>query len=99
MAEFNVSLNELVNKANQLNELNQTFKGQVNTMTDIENGLNGMWEGEARNTFHNAFVQDANQMIEFCKAVTIYVETLINTADKYQEAELRNVEIGKTRSY
>ena len=60
MAEFNVSLNELVNKANQLNELNQTFRGQIGTMSDIENGLNGMWEGEARMTFHNAFVQDAN---------------------------------------
>ena len=99
MAEFNVSLNELVNKANQLNELNQTFRGQIGTMSDIENGLNGMWEGEARMTFHNAFVQDANQMMEFYKAVTMYVETLINTASKYQEAELRNVEIGKTRSY
>ena len=66
MAEFNVTLSELVNKANQLSELNQTFKGQVSSMSDIENGLNGMWEGEAA---------------------------------KYQEAEMRNVEIGKTRSY
>ena len=99
MAEFNVSLNELVAKANQLNELNQTFKGQVNTMSDIENGLNGMWEGEARTTFHNAFVQDANQMVAFYNAVNKYVETLINTVQKYQEAEVRNVEIGKTRSY
>ena len=99
MAEFNVSLNELVNKANQLNELNQTFRGQIGTMSDIENGLNGMWEGEARMTFHNAFVQDANQMMEFCSAVTMYVETLINIAEKYMEEETRNVEIGKTRSY
>ena len=38
-------------------------------------------------------------MMEFCKAVTMYVETLINTAEKYMEAETRNVEIGKTRSY
>ena len=99
MAEFNITLSELVNKANQLSELNQTFKGQVSSMSDIENGLNGMWEGEARSTFHNAFAQDVNQMGTFYNAVAKYVETLLNTAAKYQEAEMRNVEIGKTRSY
>ena len=79
----------------KIQELQDTY----NTMFDEITALTGMWEGEARTTFHNAFVQDANQMVAFYNAVSKYVETLINTASKYQEAELRNVEIGKTRSY
>lgn len=99
MAEFNVTINELVNKANQLNELNQTFKGQVSSMTDMEAGLNSMWEGAARSTFHTAFSQDVQQMENFYNAVSKYVETLLNSAAKYQEAEMLNVDIGKTRKY
>ena len=99
MAEFNVSISELANKANQLNELNQTFKSHVGTMTDLENGLNSMWEGEARNAFHTAFGNDVQQMGTFYNTVAKYVETLLNAAAKYQEAEMLNVEIGKTRKY
>ena len=68
-------------------------------MTDLENGLNSMWEGEARNAFHTAFGNDVQQMGTFYNTVAKYVETLLNAAAKYQEAEMLNVEIGKTRKY
>lgn len=99
MAEFNVTISDLVGKANTLNELNQTFRGQISSMTDLECGLNGMWEGEARNAFHIAFNNDVLQMDNFHKAITIYVETLLASAERYQKAELINIEIGKTRQY
>ena len=99
MAEFNVTISELVSKANTLNELNQTFKGQVGTMIDLEAGLSGMWEGEARNAFHTAFGNDVAQMNNFYTAVGKYVEILLAAAEKYQQAEMLNVELGKTRKY
>ena len=99
MAEFNVTISELVSKANTLNELNQTFKGQVGTMIDLEAGLSGMWEGEARNAFHTAFGNDVAQMNNFYTAVGTYVETLLAAAEKYAQAEQINIEIGKTRKY
>ncbi len=99
MAEFNVTISELVAKANELNELNGQFKTQVGSLTDTEATLNSMWEGQARETFHNAFVSDVNQMGAFYNAVNQYVQTLLATAQKYQQAEAQNVEIGNTRTY
>lgn len=99
MAQFNVTINELVSKATQLNEMNQTFKTQKDNLVELENGLNSMWEGDARTTFHNAFGHDVQQMEIFYGVVAKYVETLLNTAKNYQDAEMINVEIGKTRKY
>ena len=99
MAEFNVQINELVAKANTLNELNQTFKGQVERLVETEGSLGGMWEGEARNSFHTAFNNDVQQMGVFHTAVATYVETLLGAAEKYQMAEALNIELGKTRKY
>ena len=99
MAEIKVTSSVLRNKMSELQNLNSQYKSALQELRTVENTLASMWEGEARSTFHNAFAQDVNQMGTFYNAVAKYVETLLNTAAKYQEAEMRNVEIGKTRSY
>lgn len=99
MAEFNVTIGELINKADSLNDLNEQFKIKVGDLVDLEGSLNNMWEGDARTTFHNAFTGDVQQMGNFYKAVKIYVDTLQAAAEKYQTTEAANVEIANTRSY
>lgn len=99
MAAFNVTVNELVNKANDLSNLNQRFETEVNNLVDLEGTLNSMWEGDARKAFHTAFGNDIMQMKNFHTAVANYVSILLENAQKYAEAENTNVETANTRTY
>ena len=99
MAEFNVSIGELVKKAGALDELNEQFRTNVGELVDLEASLNNMWEGDARTTFHNTFSGDVSQMGNFYKAVKVYVDTLFAAAEKYNMTEAANVEIANSRTY
>lgn len=99
MTEFNVTIGELIQKANSLSELNGQFKTQVGTMVDLEGSLQSMWIGDAKESFHNAFSSDVKQMDTFYKTVNKYVEVLLNAAGKYQTTEAQNMEIANTRKY
>ena len=99
MAEFMVTAANLVSKAAELESLNSNFKSQVEKLSSDEQALSGMWEGEARNAFHNAFEHDKNEMYEFYNAIVTYVNALNDIAKKYAQAEATNVEIANTRKY
>ena len=58
MSDFTVSINDLKVKVDTLRQLNAQFKSQVGELEATEANLNGMWEGEAKDTFHNAFTSD-----------------------------------------
>lgn len=59
----------------------------------------GMWEGEAKNAFHNAFQNDKAKMQNFKTAIDQYVAALQNIAAKYAQAEAANVNTASTRNY
>ena len=99
MADFNVTINELVNRANDLSNLNQRFETEVNNLVDLEGTLNSMWDSDARKVFQTAFVNDITQMNNFHTAVTNYVSTLLESAKQYAQAENTNVETARTRTY
>ncbi|MCR4924548.1 MAG: WXG100 family type VII secretion target [Lachnospiraceae bacterium] len=99
MAFFQVTSNELRNKAEELKNLNNSFMSQTQALQNTEENLKSMWEGEANNAFHNAFVRDREQMENFRKVIDQYVETLLLIAKKYEEAETRNIATVSTRSY
>ena len=99
MAEFSVTLNELKNKADTLEQYNGQFLQQVVKLEETEGALNGMWEGDARKAFHNAFRSDVTQMRSFNNAITAYVGALRTIFTQYSNAEAKNVEVANTRSY
>lgn len=99
MAEIFVTAASLVSKAEELAGINNNFKGQVEKLIADESALSGMWEGDARNAFHNAFEHDKNEMYEFYNAIVTYVNALNEIAKKYAEAENVNVETATTRKY
>lgn len=99
MAEFSVTTSNLRQKAEELSNLNQQFMNQVNTLEETENSLNGMWEGEARNSFHTAFQRDVTQMHNFYNAIAQYVAAIENSATNYENAENKNIELANNRSY
>lgn len=99
MATFRVTTNDLRSRAEELRALNAQFKNEVANMEALESSLSGMWEGEAKNTFHNAFTSDKVQMDNFYNAIEVYVQRLEAAAAKYAQVEAANVEIASSRNY
>lgn len=99
MAAFTVTASQLRTSASQLRALNGQFKSQVGSLESQEAALAAMWEGEAKNAFHNAFNRDRRQMDNFYKLIDQYCQALENIAKKYELAERQNVSTAKKRSY
>lgn len=99
MSRFRVSATELNAKAEQLRELNAQFRSEVSALEEQEQSLVGMWEGEAKNAFDQAFKNDKIQMDRFYNAIEVYAMRLESAAAKYAQTENQNVEIATTRNY
>lgn len=99
MAEIKVTSGELRSKASELRQLNSQFKKAVEDMTATEQQLMGMWDGETKEAFHNAYNSDKTQMDTFYDTIEKYCQTLENNADKYESAEQKNLGTASTRSY
>ena len=99
MATFRVTTNDLKSRAEELRALNAQFKNEVANMEALEGSLSGMWEGEAKETFHNAFTSDKVQMDNFYNAIEMYANVLTNIATRYEQAESVNTDTATTRNY
>ena len=99
MSFFQVTAAELRKKAEQLKGLNSRFKTGVDTLENTEQSLKSMWEGEANDTFHKAFLRDKGQMDQFHAVIEQFIEALLVIAAKYEAAENKNISIAATRTY
>ena len=99
MALIRVTAAQLRAKADELTGLNNNLKTSVSELEAYEQNLAGMWEGQAKDAFHNAFTRDKIQMTNFSTLIEKYVYTLQAIAAKYEQAENLNTETASTRSY
>ena len=99
MAEIKVTASQLNTKAEELEALNNQFKSTVNSLEETEAALAGMWDGEAKDAFHQAFNSDKTQMTNYYNAIAQYVNVMRQIAAKYAQAEATNVSIGSERKY
>lgn len=99
MAQIIVTASEVRTKASALSELNQQFKGKASELEAKEGELLTMWEGSARDAFHNAFTRDKGQMDVFANLIEQYVAALTEIAQRYEEAEMRATELATARTY
>lgn len=97
MSEFKVTSSQLTAKAEELNTFNFQFRTQVEQLNQTELSLNTMWEGEARNAFHNEFQKDKTQFDNFYNAIQEYIQALQTIAAKYKTAEEQALQIATTR--
>lgn len=98
MSQFRVTASELKSKADELTNLNTSFKSAVESLVNSETNLKTMWEGEANDAFHNAFNGDKSKMDEFAALIERYVLTLQTIATKYETTERQNTSIASQRS-
>lgn len=99
MAEILVTASVIESQANELESMNNQFKSQVGNLESQEASLNGMWEGEANEAFHRAFINDKTQMDNFYNLMNQYINALRNIASKYRNAENVNTGIANARKY
>ena len=99
MSAFAVKFSEVNSRMEQLQSANQQFAQLSEQLQQTEARLNGMWEGEAKDTFHNAFTSDINQLAAFQQLVAKYVQTLGEMMTKYSNVERTNVQIATERKY
>lgn len=99
MAEIKVTASQLNAKAEELEGLNNQFKNTVNALEETETTLMGMWDGEAKDTFHQAFNNDKTQMNNYFNAIAQYVNVMRQIAAKYAQAEAANVGTASQRKY
>lgn len=86
-------------KASEIKQMNTRFKQEYDALQNKERSINGMWEGEARNEFHNVFQNDITQMSLFYNEIDKYVKKLEVIATEYENAEKKNLITAKTRKY
>lgn len=99
MADFKVSTSVLRSQAEELTELNGRYKSSVEKLVTSESSLNSMWDGEANDAFHAAFMTDKGKMDEFYNLILQYIERLNSIAVRYEQTENTNTEIASSRTY
>ena len=93
MAQITVNPQQLMNKATELRNQNSNLKNQIESLRSAEGALSAMWEGEAKQAFRNAFMQDISRMEAFFGTVEQYATALENIAAEYMRAESKNVSV------
>jgi len=99
MGVIRVTATELRAKAEELAGLNANLKTNVGDLEACEQNLASMWDGEAKDAFHQAFNNDKIQMNNFSMLIEKYVATMQEIAAKYAQAENINVSTASNRSY
>ena len=99
MSSFRVTTGSLTAGAEELSSLNGRFKSSVEQLASTELSLKSMWEGEANEAFHAAFMTDKGKMEEFYTLINQYVERLNAIAIRYNETEQTNTQIASNRTY
>ena len=99
MALIRVTASQVRSSANSLRELNQQFNSQVQNLQASEESLNGMWDGQANDAFHAAFMSDKEYMKQFYNLINKYCEALDSIATEYENAESINLDTATKRSF
>lgn len=99
MSFFEISSTELKSRMEELKELNSRFKTVKEGLEQSEQTLRSMWEGDANENFHNAFIRDSGQFDAFYSTIEQYVAALTLIGERYDTAERRNQELAANRSY
>lgn len=99
MSDFQVTPSVLRSNADQLSELNARFKSSIDSLVTSESALNAMWDGEANDAFHGAFMTDKGKMDEFSHLIEQYTERLRQIAIRYEQTEQNTTSIASSRTY
>lgn len=87
MAEIRVTPSVLKSKAEELQSGLKSLSQKMDELQQRENQLSGMWQGEAKESFHNAFMTSYNECQPFFEELQKFIAKLVETAEQYERAE------------
>ena len=90
MSTMMVSSAQLRNRAGEIEQLNDQFRVQVNSLVEKEAALRTMYEGDAANAFHAAFERNKIQMDNFFNCIARYAQVMSEIACRIEQAEQQN---------
>lgn len=97
MAEFQVTASTLKQKAEELKTMNGNFEKAVQELVAAHQKLNGMWEGDTKQAFDNAFNTDKGKMENFKIGIDEYYSRLLTIVAQYEQAEQKNTNLANAR--
>lgn len=93
MSEFTATASSIMNKAEELSNLNGQLKAEITALETKVTELKSMWEGDAQVTFNGAFMRDKSKLDAYHAAIQSYCQALANIAKNYQDSENKNISI------
>ncbi len=87
MAQIKVQPSVLRNKAAELQTQSDALSGKMDELLDREHQLSTMWEGPAKESFHNSFMTSYENCQPFFQELKRFIMKLEETAQVYEEAE------------
>ena len=97
MAEIKVTPAVLRQKSEELQTGVKNLAQKMNELQERENSLSGMWQGAAKDSFHNAFMTSYNECQPFFQELQRFIVKLDETAKQYEMAEARATEAAQKR--
>lgn len=97
MSFYQVSSRNIRTGRDELLGLNEKLKTEKETLCSCELNLKNMWQGEASEQFHQAFLRDVSMVDAFYRLIMRYGEVLETVANRYDSAEQKNLAVaGRT---
>lgn len=97
MAEIKVTPSVLRNNAEELQNEAKNLSQKMDELQDRENQLSTMWQGDAKDSFHEAFMTSYNECQPFFQELQRFIAKLEETAEKYEKVEADAVAAAKFR--
>lgn len=96
---YKVTPQQLVSTADALEELRARYREQISSLSDKQQELRGMWEGEANEAFNTSFGQGMESHRSFDNVLQQYTQTLRSAASMYAKAEQQAADVARTRTF
>ncbi|MCM1135546.1 MAG: WXG100 family type VII secretion target [Clostridium sp.] len=89
-----VTPEKLIQTSGEFAAAGNQMKNLTSEMMSLVQGMKGIWQGEAADTYGSKFQSLQTDMDRLCRMVQEHVEDLQEMAAQYQKAEAGNTEQG-----
>lgn len=89
-----VTPEELISTAEEFNSVSTQVQNLTRNMLDTVNALNSTWQGDAAEKYRGRFKELEDDMNKMHSMINEHVTDLRDMAQRYQQTEQKNAEIG-----
>lgn len=95
MGQIQVTVAEMEEKKNQVNQLISQILEEIEETSQIVNALNSEWEGDASEAFQQSYRTNSARLLAAVEALRKFVQVLDKIIETYIRTEAMNAKIAK----